>query len=280
MPGNVVSEVLGAGLYTRTVGRRIVYFQRLSSTMDEAARLAREGAEEGTVVVAEEQTAGRGRFHRAWVSQPGNLYLSVVLRPSIQALQYLSILSCVAVVRAIRKTTGLHPTVKWPNDVRIGGKKVCGILVENTVQEGSVEHAIVGIGINVTLDPAAAEEIAATATSLNLEMQTKVDAASVLRQLLHELDRLYIPLRGVRGTARPAETDASADVSHGNQLLEEWRGNLETLGSRVEVRWQNEVFTGDAEDVDSLGNLLLRQEDGTVVTLPAGEVTSALGVSR
>ena len=274
MPGNVVSEVLRAGLYTRTVGRRIVYFRRLSSTMDEAVRLAREGAEEGTTIVAGEQTAGRGRFQRSWVSQPGNLYLSVVLRPSIQALQYLSILSCVAVVRTIRKTTGLHPTVKWPNDVRIGGKKVCGILVENTVQEGTVEYAIAGIGINVTLDPSASDEIAATATSLNLETQTQVDAASVLRQLLQEMDRLYGPLRGVREASLPA-----VDVAYRKQLLDEWRSSLETLGSRVEVRWQNEVIAGDAEDVDAVGNLLLRQEDGTVATLSAGEVTSVLGRS-
>ena len=149
MPRNIVSAILREGLYTQVIGRRILFFQRLSSTMEEAARQAGEDAEEGTVVIAEEQEAGRGRFQRAWVSAPGNLYLSIVLHPSLFAMQYLSIISGLAVVRAIRKTTEMKPTLKWPNDVRIGGKKVCGVLVESAVRSDRVEYGIVGIGINV-----------------------------------------------------------------------------------------------------------------------------------
>ncbi len=258
MPGNVVSAMLREGLYTRVVGRRIIYFPRLSSTMDETARQARQGAEEGTVILAEEQVAGRGRFQRVWVSQPGNLYLSILFRPSLQALQYLSIISGVAVARAIRKSTGLKPTIKWPNDIRLRGKKVSGILVENALQDNDVQYAVVGIGVNVALDPSTVDALAGLATSLNVETARQIDREVVLKHLLQEMDGLYLALKG----------------QDFHMPVEEWKGLLDTLGSRVEVRWQDDVYTGYAEDVDEVGNLLLRLEDNTLATLPAGEVTS------
>ena len=271
MPRTIVSDVLREGLYTRVLGRHILYFRSLASTMDEAARLAREGAEEGTVVVAEEQTSSRGRFQRPWVSELGNLYFSVCFRPSTEALRYLSILAGVAVERAIRKITGLKPTIKWPNDVRLRGKKVCGILVENAFEGAELRYAILGIGINVSLDPSTVDGLSEIATGLNVETGKEVNRVAILRSLLHELDTLYATVNGAaRGTtSRHAPGTPSADG-----VLDEWRGLLETLGTRVEVRWQGEVYSGHAEDVDSLGNLVLRQEDGTTKTLPAGEVTS------
>ena len=270
MPRDPVSTMLRQGLYTRVIGRRILYFPSLSSTMDEAARLAGEGAEDGTVVLAEQQTGGRGRFQRRWVSPPGNLYLSLVLHPSLEGLQYVGIISSVAVVRAIRKTTGLSPTIKWPNDVRLAGKKVCGILVENALQGDAVVHSIVGIGLNIELDSAALKELGGIATSLGAELGRPVDRQTVLRQLLQEMDRLYLPLR--------PRTEGRRPVSGGPEEIEkardQWRTYLETLGTHVEVRWLDEVYNGYAEDVDELGNLILRIEDGSLVTLPAGEVTS------
>ena len=275
MPRNMVSSMLREGLYTRVVGRRILFFQRLPSTMDEAGRQAREAADQGTVILAEEQTSGRGRFQREWVSPAGNLYLSIVLRPSPQALQYLSIISGVAVVRAIRKTTGLRPTIKWPNDVKIDGKKVCGILVESALQDNRVQYAIVGIGINVAFDPSSVSELAGIATSLNLETGTEVDREVLLRHLLQELDGLYLPLQQAQAGYRPADLGQSFGGDSLDRAKREWRAVLETLSRRVEVRWHEEVYTGYAEDVDEVGNLLLRLEDGTLVALPAGEVTSA-----
>jgi BirA family biotin operon repressor/biotin-[acetyl-CoA-carboxylase] ligase len=255
--------VLKGGLHTRVVGRRIVYFQRISSTQDEAALLAEGGAEDGTVVLAENQTAGRGRFQRAWVSGHGNIHMSILFRPSLPALRLLSIISGVAVVRAIRKTTGLRPRIKWPNDVRLGGKKVSGILVENTLRGDQVEYAIVGIGVNIALDVNAVDGLAGIATSLDIEAGRPVDREPVLRQLLQELDTLY------------TSAENASPLAHGG-VVDEWRDSLETLGRKVEVRWGDQVYVGHAEDVNELGGLLLRQEDGTVATLPAGEVTSHL----
>ena len=278
-----MSGMLRGGLYTRVVGRRILYFRRLSSTMDEAARQAGKGTEEGTVVLGEEQTSGRGRFRRAWVSQPGNLYFSIVLHPSLWALPYLSIISGVAVARAVRKTTGLKPTIKWPNDVRLGGRKVCGILVENALQGDGVEYAVVGIGINVAFDPSTVAELAEIATGLNVETGQDVDREVLLGHVLQEMDKLYSPIRKACGhPGPPGNTDvATADRAQEalDQAREEWRGLLETLGTQVVVRWQGEVYSGYAEDVDDRGNLRLRQDDGTLVVLPAGEVTQTVGVA-
>jgi BirA family biotin operon repressor/biotin-[acetyl-CoA-carboxylase] ligase len=255
MAGNLVAATLRGGLFTRVVGRRLLFFQEISSTMDEAARQAAAGTEEGTVVVAENQTAGRGRQGRDWVSRQGNLYLSVVFRPSPHTLPFLTILSAVATVRAIRKTTGLEPRIKWPNDIQLGGRKVAGILVESTVQGDTVTYAIAGIGINVNLETDKVGDIAGFATALNAAADRPVAREAVLRQLLQEMDSLYL------------------QTAQGGSPLAEWRGLLETLGQRVRAYWGNETHIGQAEDVDGLGNLLLRLEDGQRITLTAGDVT-------
>ena len=270
MSKNIVSGVLRDGLYTRVVGRRLVYLQTVSSTMDEAARLASEGAEDGTVVVADEQTRARGRFQRTWVTEKGNLYLSIVLRPSMDALQYLSIVSSLAVARAIKKATHLALTIKWPNDVRLRGKKVCGILVEDVITDGSLDYAVVGMGLNVALDPSGIEQLADIATGIDKETGKKIDRGVLLTHLLQEMDGLYLSLQRASGKkAKVPDQSSGADP-----IVKEWRGLLDTLGKRVDVRWGEAVLSGYAEDVDQVGDLLLRLDDGELMTLPAGEVTT------
>ena len=238
--------------------------------MDEAARLAKECDDDGIVVVAEEQTAARGRFQRQWISEPGNLYLSVALRPSPWGLQYVldnGGSGCRA--RAIRKSTGLLPTLKWPNDIRLDGKKVCGVLVESSLTGGVVDWAVVGIGLNVALKTGDFPEIAGIATSVNEALGAEADRTTLLGSLLHELDRLYMPLRR---EAQPSPAEVAP-------ALLEWKGHLDTLGRRVRVQWKDEVYQGMAEDVDPSGNLILRTDSG-VVTLIAGEVTSQIDVAE
>ena len=252
---NLVAATVRQGLYTHVAGRRILYYPELRSTMDEAARLAGETAEEGTVVIAERQSAGRGRQGRSWVSQPGNLLFSVLFRPEMAHLPFISIIGGVAAARAVRKTAGLSPGIKWPNDLMLGGKKAAGILAESAIVGDSVCYAVLGIGVNVALDTSDAEEISAFATSVNAEAGREVDRESLLRQLLLELDDLYISLK------------------RGLSPLPEWRDLLETTGRRVEAAFAGDSYVGLAEGVDDIGNLLLRLGDGTVVTLTAGDVT-------
>ena len=257
MPTNLVAATLRGGLYTRLVGRRIMFFQNLGSTMDEADRHGANRVADGTVVVAETQQASRGRFGRTWVSQPGNLYFSVVFYPTLQTLPLLSPLAGVAVVRAIAKTTGLQPRIKWPNDVLIDGKKVAGILVESVISGEEVHYAVLGIGVNVALDAEALGELFATATSLNAATAREVPREGLLRRLLQELDGLYLALR------------------KGESPIEDWQGLLDTLGCRITASAGKESPTGMAESVDDLGNLLLRLDDGRLVTLTTGDVTLA-----
>jgi BirA family biotin operon repressor/biotin-[acetyl-CoA-carboxylase] ligase len=224
--------------------------------MDATWREAVAGAPEGTVVLAEEQGTGRGRFQRVWVSPPGvNLYLSVLLRPSLGELPLLSMAAGVAVVRAVRATTGLRSGLKWPNDVLLGGRKVCGILVEGRALGPRSQAAVVGIGLNVNLDPGLYPEIGAVATSLKQQAGKPVSRLGVLRALLLELDQVYLAVR--RG----------ASVRGG------WLSLLVTLGRRVRVRWGEVVEEGLAVGVDAEGGLVLERPGGARVTLPAGEVT-------
>ena len=224
--------------------------------MDELRSLADKGAAEGTVVVAEEQTAGRGRFNRTWVSPRGqNISFSVLLRPTLLQLPYVNMAATLAVRRAVLEVTGLAPRIKWPNDVRIDGRKLSGILIETAMEGQSVRHAIVGIGVNVNFDPAQFPEITEIATSIFRETGREADRTRVLQLVLEAFDDLY------------------RDVRSGRSLTDDWAAQLETLGRMVEVRWREKAVEGRAEAVDEQGNLLLTLADGSPFTAVAGEVT-------
>ena len=255
MPPSIVSQMLRRGLYTRVVGQRVRYSASTVSTMDDVAELATAHADEGLVVVAETQTASRGRMGRQWVSAPGNLYFSVLFRPSADHLPLLNPLTGVAVARSIRQVAAIHPTIKWPNDVMVEGYKVAGILTESTHQGAAVQHAVVGVGINIALDVSVDDEIAATAASLNRFAAQDVDRSELLRRIVQHMDALYL------------------DLKRGKSPILEWRRWLDTLGRRVTVTHHGDAHEGLAEDIDDTGNLLLRRDDGDLLTLTAGDIT-------
>ncbi|MBE0415966.1 MAG: biotin--[acetyl-CoA-carboxylase] ligase [Dehalococcoidia bacterium] len=243
-------------LRTKFIGQNILYYPVTSSTMDMAKQVIRDGAEEGTIVIADRQTAGRGRLGRKWLSPPdSSILLSIILYPKLDELLRLNMAACLAVAQSIEKATGLEPTIKWPNDVLIKGKKVSGILIESDFQGGSVSYAIVGIALNVNLDPSSIPEISETATSLKEVLGQEVSRLEILRCLLGEFEELYRALR------------------RGEPIDREWRRRLETLGKEVTVRCGEDVREGYAESVDEDGNLLLRCPDGSLVTIAAGDVT-------
>ncbi|MSQ12056.1 MAG: biotin--[acetyl-CoA-carboxylase] ligase [Dehalococcoidia bacterium] len=243
-------------LGTEVVGRRVVCLDKVGSTMDVARAEAEAGAPDGTVIVAEEQTAGRGRFQRAWLSPRGqDLLFSVIFRPRLTQLPLLNMAATLAIAHAASTLAGLHPAVKWPNDVRVDGKKLCGILLEDVIEAGELKHAVVGIGLNVNMDASRYPEIASIATSLAMATGRRFSRLTVLRAVLQELDRLYVGMQ------------------RGMSPFADWRASLETLGKRVQVRWQETMEEGVATDVDAEGNLFLTRDDGTFVKLVAGEVT-------
>jgi BirA family transcriptional regulator, biotin operon repressor / biotin---[acetyl-CoA-carboxylase] ligase len=244
------------GLATRFVGRRLVYLTSTGSTMDIARTEAEGGAPDGAVVLAEEQTKGRGRFDRTWVSPAGtNLYLTLLVRPSLDRLHSLSIVSPLAVALAVEDTTGLEPRIKWPNDVIINGRKLSGILIESEVSGSSVEYALVGAGVNVNFDTAQSPEIVQIATSVKRELGRETSREGLLTAFLNRFEQLY------------------EDAPNGGAVLEQWRSRLDTLGREVRVTFRDQVYAGLAEDVDGDGHLILVQPDGTCRVIEAGEVT-------
>ncbi len=179
-------------LEARFVGQRVLYYPSLTSTNDIAKQEAQQGAAEGTVIITDEQVGGRGRLKRAWLSPRGNIALSVILYPSLSYLPSLIMLASLAAVHSIEAATGLKSQIKWPNDVLINGRKVCGILIESDVQGNIVNYTIIGIGINVNLRLNDFPEIQSIATSLSDEMGGDVSRVSVIRCLLVEIEKLYL----------------------------------------------------------------------------------------
>ncbi len=255
MEGDLSSESITSNLKTRFVGQRVLYYPLLTSTMDVARREAQQEAAEGTVIIAGEQTAGRGRIKRTWLSPKGSLALSVILYPKVVHLPSLIMLASLAVVHSIETVTGLKSQVKWPNDVLINGRKVCGILIESQVRGNTVGYAVIGIGVNVNLRLSDFPEILPIATSLSDELGRDISLLDVIQQVLVEIERLYLALLA------------------GESLYEEWRDRLVTLGREVHVRSGETVYMGIAESVAKDGSLLLRHRDGSLVRIVAGDAT-------
>src|SRR4030065_196749 len=193
MPNNKdIKTYIESRLNTKFVGRRLYYYHQLATTMKTAKELAKKGTAEGTVIIADTQTAGKGRMGRAWPSPEGSLAMSLILKPSLDNLPQLVMIASLAVVRTIKKVAGLETQIKWPNDILIKGKKVCGILIENEVKGDGVNFAIIGIGINVNFDPLDFPEIADIATSLSHELGAEVSKVKLISTLLFELEQLYL----------------------------------------------------------------------------------------
>ena len=244
-----------SNLKTNFIGQHIIYFPRLGSTMDAARQRAREGAAEGTLVIAEEQTAGRGRRGRSWFSIQGGLAYSIILYPALFQLPSLVMIASLAIVRSIESLTPLHAGIKWPNDVLIDGKKVCGILIESALKGGTVDFSIVGIGINISGELPALSPPAIPATSLSVEVGYEISRLKVLSRSMYEIEQLYLAVRA------------------GRSLVNEWRQRLVTLGHQVQVEMDGITISGIAEDVADDGSLLLREVDGKLTRVVAGDVS-------
>jgi BirA family transcriptional regulator, biotin operon repressor / biotin---[acetyl-CoA-carboxylase] ligase len=254
-PQEVSVSAIKDNLNTRFIGQNIVYYSRLASTMDAARNEAQKGAAEGTVVIAGEQTSGRGRLKHRWFAPVGNVALSLVLRPDMSALPYLVMIASLATAYSIESVSGLETQIKWPNDVLIKGKKVAGILIENEIKGNKVAYAIIGIGVNVGLQPEEIDEISSIATSLEAERGEKVARETIIRGLLEEFERLYIQL------------------PDGGLIFRAWRDRLVTLGKNVTAKWGQEILEGVAESVDESGALFIRRADGALSKVVAGDVT-------
>jgi BirA family transcriptional regulator, biotin operon repressor / biotin---[acetyl-CoA-carboxylase] ligase len=244
-----------ADIFTPTILR----FDSLASTNTEAARQAAAGAAEGLVVVAREQTAGRGRQRRAWSSpRDAGVYMSVVLRPRLRADEWplLALASALAASDALEEACGLRTDIKWPNDLLSGGRKLCGILAE-TVESGRGRACVVGIGINLKAD-AYPDALRASATSTEEETGARADTDSLIESLVRAVARRYARLQSEDGA--PA-------------TLREWRARSSyAQGKRVRVRLDGESFEGVTRGLEPDGALRVELEGGAVRIVRAGDV--------
>ncbi len=239
--------------------RDVHWLARVDSTQRVARDLARSGAAEGTAVVAEEQTAGRGRLGRSWHSPPGdNLYCSVVLRPprAPAEVPQIALVAGLAVAAAVEETVGRRPAIKWPNDVLLDGKKVAGILTEMESEIERVHHVIAGIGVNLNTRRFP-RELSAKASSLRLLTGRPVDRAMFTARLLAALEARYGRYLSVGFTS----------------VRTEWESYSCLTGTEVRVQGPGGEVAGRVLGLDDDGALRLRGADGRVARIVAGEVT-------
>ena len=248
--------------------RRIEYLPTVGSTNDVAKQLGVSGAPEATLVVADEQTAGRGRLGRAWYSPPGSaIAMSLLLRPKFPpALAYrLTMLTGLVAAEAVEQVTGLRVGLKWPNDVVIEqearGKrqdapilKLGGILTETSVSGQDIEFAVVGLGLNVNVDLGTCPDLP-EATSLMMQLGHEVDRLEVLRALVERFAARY------------------AVIDRDERLRWDWSARLATLGRQIIARRGDESLVGLAEGVDESGALLIREDGGTLCRVDTADVT-------
>ena len=251
------------GLNTHVMGKKIIYCPEVNSTQDMAAELAKSGTVEGTVVIAERQTSGRGRKGRQWISSSeGGIYLSIVLRPCLTPLQTMQIplITAVAVRKVILQAARVDPQIKWPNDILISGKKVAGILTEMNCEMDMVNYVVLGIGLNVNTPVSILEQVpGGKASSIAIECGERVSRVKLVQLLLNEFENIY------------NEFQKKGFVS----IREEWKSGSNTIGSRVKIsdgRNQNGI-EGQALDIDENGFLLVRKNNGDLEKVISGEVS-------
>ncbi len=250
-------------LRTTSFGRNLIFEPSVGSTMDMARDAALHGAIEGTVALADEQTAGRGRLGRTWITPPAsNLASTLILRPTAAVLRSIAMITPLAVCHAIEDIASIRTDIKWPNDVQVGGKKLAGILIEVPSPPGPTGSngdprgiVLVGCGINVNFDPREHEEIRDIATSLKADLGRDTDREALLASYLAHFEQLY------------------NQAKSGDPIRDRWRERLITFGKDVRATWQGGMAEGIAEDVDDDGALLIRTADGALTRVEAGDVT-------
>jgi len=244
---------------TKVIGQKIHYFAEVTSTNDVAKKLATKGAEEGTVILAETQTQGKGRLGRRWLSPKGGIWLSVILRPKIPAKDsyQLTFMTAVAVAKTIRKMFEVNAEIKWPNDILVNERKVCGILTETSTRGNAVGFTVIGIGVNANVDLTSfPTNLRGSITSLKAEVKREVERERFLCALLEELESYYKMLQQKKFEL----------------VLEEWKSLTTLFGAYVEVTSFEEKIRGVAVGVDQNGALEVLLENGTLRKILSGDV--------
>lgn len=244
----------------KVIGSQVEYYDVTDSTNTRAKALAEEGAAHGTLVVAEQQNAGKGRRGRGWSSPPGTgIWMSMVLRPDILPAQasMLTLAAALGVSEGIRRATGMTPQIKWPNDLVLSRKKICGILTEMTTELDTIQYVVVGMGINVNMEEFP-EEISKLASSLYLESGKKWKRGPLIGAMAQALEEYY---------------EIFLHTKDFRLLREEYEKQLANLNRPVTVLAPGGSYDGICRGIDNEGELLVEREDKTICRVLSGEVS-------
>ncbi len=260
VPDVMTAPEIISRLHSRWMGINCIFLETVDSTNNYLKRAAEDGAVNGTLAVAEEQTGGKGRRGRSWETPKGtNIAMTILLRPEIRPehASRLTLLMAMAVVRGIQKETGLQAGIKWPNDVVVDGHKVCGILTEMNTEVDYINYVVIGTGINVN-QTEFPEEIREIAGSLKLSAGHPVARAGLIASIMEELEDLYEVFLKTE--------DLSA-------LKDEYNRNCVTCGHEIRVLEPGHEYTGMTDGINDLGELVVKKADGETVCVYAGEVS-------
>ncbi len=261
-PDSITSLELQPLLDTKKIGRQVKYLESVDSTNSFAKRLSENGFEDGSVVIADVQTAGRGRLGRSWISPKSRgIWMTIMLKPQINPMDAskVTLLAAYALCKSIKAETGLEASIKWPNDIIAGRKKLCGILTEMGAELDIINYLIVGVGINANLiEDDFPEELIETATSIRLETGMEVTRKRLAASFLNEFEKCYEAF------------SSSGSIEH---IIDAYKDMLHMLGKKVRAIYKNEELIGEAIDVSSEGQLLIRLEDGSIREIVSGEVS-------
>ena len=261
-PDLLLPQEIKNRLFTTYIGRKIYYFPELESTniiAKEKATHKEEGVNEGTIVIAERQSAGKGRLGRNWFSPAGGIWLSIILYPQLSPtyIPRITLMTAVAVVKAIERCTKIKTQVKWPNDILINGKKVCGILTEMSAELDLINWVVVGIGVNVNIKQQEfPEDIREMTTSLKEALRKEISRVRLVQMFLKEFERYYKLFKRREFSS----------------ILKEWKSCSHTLGKKIKINIGENVVTGEAIDINERGALILKKKNGELIEIISGTI--------
>lgn len=258
--GDILNESeIKQNLNTKYLGQKVCCYDEVDSTNNVARKLALEGYPQGTIVLTKRQNAGKGRMGKIWNSpESGGIWMSMILMPHMQPKEapLFTLTAGLCVCKAIRKITGLNAEIKWPNDILIKGKKICGILTEMNAEMEKINFIIIGIGINVNID-CFPEELSNVATSLEIESKRKWKRKEIIKELLIEFEKYY---------------ELYQQNNDFTIFLDDYKKLCVTIGKNVHV-FAKEAFDGKAIDVTKEGELIVEKENGEITVVFSGEVS-------
>lgn len=259
-PDILTYEEIEDKLNTEFIGRKINYYESADSTNKIAKDIAFE-EREGTIIISEEQLNGKGRLGRDWISPKGKgIWMSIILKPEVDPIKVAKItLLGAAAVHSGLKNMNINSTIKWPNDILIDGKKICGILTEMSCELNMINYVVMGIGINVNLDEThLPEDLKEKATSIKISEKRDIDRKELLANILNEFEELYLPFK---------------EKGHIAKAIDICRNNSDLIGNEVRIIKGEEIKVAKALDINEEGQLVVEFSNGVVENILSGEIS-------